>query len=461
MTGAAPTAPGAAPDRVPSRLLVALALACALAPLNSTMIAVALPAIGGELSADIAALTQWLVTSYLLVAIVAQSPAGKLGDLFGHGRMLYAGQLVLALGAATGLLANSVEALAGARVLMAAGGAVMVPSAMAMVRSRLPEHRRGHVFGAFAAVMALAAGIGPTLAGELVARFGWRAIFLAGAMPLVLVAVLAAGATRGEAQPAARPTFDRTGTLLLGVGLTVGVLGIEIHRAIGAALGALGLVVLVGFVRWERRARDPVIDLGLLRCRPYLAGSSVIALQNLAFYGLLFQLPFFFAQAFGAGSIDTGRSLLPLMVMVVVVSPASGWIVQRIGPRRTVLVGAFAGVASVCWLALGRVATLGAALPPLAVLGIGLGLSSAPSQAAAMNAIGAHQSGMAAGLMTTLRYLGGVLGIAILGLVLGSGVDATLSRHRTAMAIFAASFALSVLASLGLPRRRQTINESR
>jgi EmrB/QacA subfamily drug resistance transporter len=454
MTGAGPAAAGPPPGRTPPRLLVALALASALAPLNSTMIAVALPAIGSDLSADIATLTQWLVTSYLLVAIVAQSPAGKLGDRFGHGRMLYAGQLGLALGAVTGLLAHSVEALACARVLMALGGAVMVPSAMALVRSRLAEHQRGHAFGAFAAVIALAAGIGPTLGGELVVRLGWRAIFVAGAAPLAVVAVLAAGTTRGEARPSSRPTFDLAGSLLLGLGLTLAMIGIQIHRAAGAALAALGVVTLLGFVRWERRARDPVIALSLLRCRPLVAGSAVIALQNLAFYGLLFQLPFLFARIFGASSAETGRSLLALMAMVILVSPVSGWISQRIGPRATVLIGAVLGLAGVCWLAFGPAARLGAVLPPLAVFGIGLGLSSAPSQAAAMNAVGEHQGGMAAGLMTTLRYVGGVCGVAVLGLVLGAGADATLSRHRAAMVIFAAALALSALASLGLPRRR-------
>jgi EmrB/QacA subfamily drug resistance transporter len=434
--------------------MIALALASALAPLNSTMIAVALPAIGRDLSADLATLTQWLVTSYLLVAIVGQSPAGKLGDLFGHARTLYAGQLALALGAATGLFASSVEALACARILMAIGGAVMGPSAMALVRSRLPEHRRAHAFGAFAAVMGLAAGIGPTLGGELVARFSWRAIFVASAVPLAVVAVLAAGSTRGDPRPRDRPTFDLLGSLLLGLGLTLGVIGIQTQRAAGAALGALGLVTLVGFVRWERRARDPVIDLTLLRCRPYLAGSAVIALQNLAFYGLLFQLPFFFARVFGASSIETGRSLLALMAMVILLSPVSGWISHRIGPRATVLTGAVFAVAGVSLLAFGPSTTLGAVLPALAMFGIGLGLSSAPSQAAAMNAVAAHQGGMAAGLMTTLRYLGGACGVAVLGLVLRGEADTSLFHHRTAMAIFAASLALSALASLGLPERR-------
>lgn len=437
------------------RLLVALALASALSPLNSTMIAVALPTIGADLPAELTTLTHWLVTSYLLVAIVAQSPAGKLGDLLGHGRMLHAGQLATALGAVGGLLARNLAMLTGARVLMAVGGALMVPSAMALVRSQLPRGARGHAFGAFGAMMALAAALGPTLGGEIVARFGWRAIFLANVPPLALSVLLATGCAKADRRAAGRPTFDLAGTALLGVGLTLVIVGLQLLGVAGAILGALGLVTLAGFRRWERRAREPVIDLTLLSRRAFFAGSAICALQNLALYGLLFQLPFLFALAFDADSADTGRLMLALMAMLVVFSPLSGLCTRRVGARATVLVGSLVATAGLAWLALGSLESAAEVIPPLLVLGTGLGLTNAPSQTAALDAVEAERSGMAAGLMSTMRYLGGVAGIAALGIVLGTGPGATLARHRVTMLVFAAALVASAAASLALPRRER------
>ena len=158
-------------DRSGSRLLAA-ALAAALMPLNSTMIAVALPDISAEFDADPAVVTQALVTSYLVAAIVLQSPAGKLGDRLGHARMVVSGQVLVGAGALLGFLAPSLVSLTVARVLMAAGGAVLVPATVALLRHTLPPERRGRAFGAFGAVMALAAALGPLLGGALVDAFG-------------------------------------------------------------------------------------------------------------------------------------------------------------------------------------------------------------------------------------------------------------------------------------------------
>ena len=181
----------AEPPSLSTREIAALVLSVALVPLNSTMLAVAIPTIAKDLSVASEALTQALVASYLLVGIVFQSPGGKLGDGIGHGRALGLGQLVFAAGAIVGFAGRSMLLLELSRGLMAAGGAVMVPSAFALVRSRAPEKAQARAFGAFGAVMGLAAAVGPLIGGEIVERLGWPYLFAANAPPVLLAALLA------------------------------------------------------------------------------------------------------------------------------------------------------------------------------------------------------------------------------------------------------------------------------
>ena len=181
--------------------LVAACLSASLMPLNSTMIAVAVPDISDEFGRDPALVTQALVTSYLIAAVVLQSPAGKVGDRIGHARMLAIGQVLVAAGALVGFLAPSLGLLIVARMLMAAGGAALVPSTLALLRHELPPERRGRAFGAFGATMALSAALGPVVGGELVQAFGWPSVFAANLPVLGVSVALAAFAGRVATEP--------------------------------------------------------------------------------------------------------------------------------------------------------------------------------------------------------------------------------------------------------------------
>ncbi|HLL54398.1 MAG TPA: MFS transporter, partial [Myxococcaceae bacterium] len=429
--------------RLSTRTVVALALTTALVPLNSTMIAVALPTLGRAFDTGLGTLSQWLVTSYLLVGIVLQSPGGKLGDRWGHRRVLRLGQGVFALGALAGFFARHLALVALARVLMAAAGAVIVPSAMALLRNGMPADRRARAFGLFGAVMSLAAALGPMLGGEVISRLGWSWLFLLNVPFLVLSALMARGEVTPEPEPKAHPAFDVLGSGLLGLGLTMLVLGSRRHGLGTAVLLGGGVIALVLLYGWERRQRDPVLDFHLFRARPFAAGSGIIALQNMAMYGMLFLLPFFFAQRFGEDTGRTGRALLAMMAMMVVGTPLGARISEHLGVRTTAVTGAVLALAGLVLL---RVRTLGAptdALAPLMLLGFGLALASAPSQASAMGAVDKARSGMAAGVMSTMRYLGGVAGIAVLGgLMPQGGAAGTTAQHHAVMTVFAGALLL-------------------
>jgi EmrB/QacA subfamily drug resistance transporter len=445
------------------RTFIAALLAASLMPLNSTMIAVALPDIAREFDRPPGSVTQAVVASYLVAAIVLQSPGGKLGDRLGHWRVFAVGGVLIAAGAVLGLLAPALAALAVARILMAAGGALLVPTTVALIRVELPERRRGRAFGTFGAIMSLAAGVGPVLGGELVAVLGWRSIFLVNLPVLAVSAVLAVTARRPRAPvgESGRQPFDVVGSVLLTAALSAFVLGLEADRT-GRTLALVGACVAlaVPFVWWERRAADPVVAFRLFSDRAFTGGALLVALLNLTLYALLFELPQVLSALLALDAAATGRLLVAMMAAMVVTSPLAGRAVDRVGCRAIAVAGSVVGLGAVGLLAaLPYAAPIDPRLPvALALLGVGIGLATPAAQNATLGAVSREQSGTAAGMSSTMRYLGGVVGVGLLGRLLGQdeGRAAVLGEHRLMLAVFAAALLAGLVCALVLPRRPDT-----
>jgi EmrB/QacA subfamily drug resistance transporter len=389
------------------RRFAGLALAALLAPLNSTIIAVALPSISAAFTASPATVTRWMVTAYLLVTIVAQSPAGKLADLWGASRVLTLGRAMFGLGAVLAALSPSLAVLSAGRVLMAVGGALTIPTVFAFLRRSVSPEKRGRVFGLFGAIMSGAAAAGPILGGVLTERFGWHSIFIVN-VPVVLLSFLLEPPSRRAPQVASRPRFDVAGSVLLA--LTALLMVIAVERA-NVLLGIVSLAALVAFIVQERRASDPVLDMRLFRQRTFAAATAIIGLQNLAMYAMLFLLPFALARG-GSTASQTGRVMLLFTLAMVIASPLGGRASDAVGARIVTCLGAL-------------IAASGAALfvsgdnlfASVILAGAGIGLSTGPAQAAGLSAIPAQQAGVASGVLSTMRYAGGVIGSGIVGLL--------------------------------------------
>jgi MFS family permease len=448
------------------RLIAAVALASGMTPLNSTMLSVALRPIGVAYGHSEAVLTQVLITSYLITSIVMQAPGGKLGDLLGHRRALACGQIAFAVGSVIALLAPSLGVLFVARIAMAAAGAMIVPSAVALLRTELPSELRGRAYGVFGANMALSAAIGPLIGGQLTAAFGWRSLFAVNLM-LVPLSMLLAGRAPPLAAPATPPEealgrrvpFDWRGTLLLALALCALVIGVGRGRDASPLLLGLGFALVAMFVIAEKRHPSPVTDLSLLREPVFLASGGVIALQNLAMYALLFELPATCARVLGATPSQTGPLLVAFMAPVVMLSPVAGRITDAIGARSVSLIGTVLAAAGVGTLLCTPLRSLSALVPGLVIFGVGLAFSGSPAQSAGMSAIPAERSGVAAGMMATMRYLGGVAGTLVLGITLEDpglrdqlpGHSAALAAHQSALLSFTVALVLAVGCAFFLP----------
>jgi MFS family permease len=428
-------------------------------PLNSTMIAVAMPTIAGRFGHSETATTQALVTTYLVAAIALQSPGGKLGDRIGHRRVIAIGQALLAAGAVVGSLAPDLAVLAGSRVLMAAGGALVVPATLALFRLELPEDRRGRAYGAFGALMSLAAGVGPIIGGELVGLFGWRSLFLAN-LPLLAISVVIGMSVRVRHDVLRHEVpFDLAGSVLLTLSLTLLVIGLQVHGATIAVFVLTGAAVLALFTWWEVRVPDPVLAFALFRSLRFTAGTLVVALLNLVMYALLFEVPLVTHALFGLDSAATGRLLIFMMAGVVAASVGAGWLVDHYGPRTIATAGTAACLAALVVMLVNDPSAAADLRFSLLLLGFGIGLANPAAQTASLAGVAERRSGMAAGFSSTMRYLGGIAGVAVLGrlLHLNGSRDAVLHAHHTLLAVFVVVLAVSLALpmALGPVARRQ------
>ena len=437
----------------------ALLIASAQAPLGSTLIAVALPSIGIGIDADLVLITGLLVTGYLVVNVVCQGPAGKISDLVGHSRILWTGIGLYVIGAAFGLVAQGVSLLFVSRGAMAAAGALVVPATLALLRLHVPPGRRGRIFGLFGATMGIAAAGGPALGGEIVSLFGWRAVFLANLPFLALAAILLhlypLPAGRIQTQRSLRGltrSLDFTGIGLLALSLAFLIVASRLDGARFAAVLLAAALAGVVFVGWEAKAAAPIFDPHLFSLPAFSAGTLMIALQNFAMYGLLFQLPQFFSVFRGTMPREIGYMLFVMMIGMVVAAPVGGQLTDRIGARRTALAGSLlllSGMGQLWWL--GSFETPTDAMTALLMFGLGIGLCNAPAQADSMGAVVPGQAGMAAGVSSTMRYLGGILSILVLGTVLGNDAVVSLARHDLMIRLFTVALVLSTLLSRRLP----------
>lgn len=417
-------ASSASSDRSPVRLpsapsdkavLAAVALSGTLLPLNSTMLAVALPDIASGVGGGVAA-SSWLVTSYVVAMATLGPFAGRLGDRLGRRRVLLWGLLAFAAASAAAGLAPSLELLIAARLGQAIAGSLVFPNAMALLRDALPAGRRAAGFGLLGSAIGVAAAVGPALGGVLVGALGWRAIFLVN-VPVVAAALVLSL----RALPGAPPA------------------GACVHTA-GAR------------PRWDWA--QP------LRVPAFGAATAAVGLSNLAMYGTLLAVPVVLAGRPGWSAADAGLALAMMSVAMIAVAPLGGRLADRRGHRLPAAGGlALLTVAAAMLTAMGAGPSAFGLAAALLLGGVGLGLSGAALQTAAIEAVEPRHAGVAAGLYSTGRYSGSIVAALLLAALLGHGaVHAAAFFAVTAVA--AGASALLALRLGGAGEGRAVVGET-
>lgn len=447
-------------------MLVAVALGTMLAPLNSTMIVVALPTILREFEHSLA-WGAWIVIAYLVTMAAGQPLGGSLGDRYGQRRLFQTGLVAFLAASTLAALSPSLVVLIVARTCQAAAGALVVPNGVAMVRWLVPAERQGIAFGRIGAGVAIAATLGAPLGGVLTDTFAWRAMFAANVVLIAPALIVSFRLAKGET-PARVGRFDLRGAALMITALITLALSLTIWRA-GEAPVVLaplfGLVAIAAAVLLRRHVSDhpaPVVRLHLFRQSGYTPASLLALFSNLTMYTVLLSLPVFLTELAGWSSSASGFLLAAMSLQVIIFSPLGGWLADHRGWRYPTIPGSVllaAGALSLVWINTSWDWVV--YLVPLVAIGAGVGLSSAPTQALAVESAPSNAAGQAAGLFSTMTYLGSILGAAVMAAILGDGTP-DIDNFRLLYVAVSIAAILGTLAAARLPAgRSRRVDEQR
>jgi EmrB/QacA subfamily drug resistance transporter len=406
-------------------VLGVMCLSLLLIVMDNTIVNVALPTLQSDLDAGTTEL-QWVVDAYILVFAGLLLTMGSLGDRFGRRGALAIGLSVMGIASILSSFANSADQLIATRALMGAGGAMIMPATLSIITNVFTDRReRAQAIAIWSATAGAAVAIGPVTGGWLLEHFWWGSVFLVN-VPVVVVALVLGQLFVPTSRDPAAPPIDVPGALLSIAGLVVLVWAI-IEGPGGwtdpEILGgfALAAVLLGTFVLWERRTHFPMLDLSFFRNARFSAASAAIMLTFFAMFGSLFLLTQFLQSILGYTPLEAGIRLLPMAGVMMVVSPLSAKVVERIGSKVVVATGL--SVAAVGLIMASRL-TAGASYPEvliaLVVLAAGLALVMPPATESIMGSLPLAKAGVGSAVNDTTRQVGGALGVAVLGSVMSS-----------------------------------------
>lgn len=441
-------------------LLGLTSLGAVLAPLNSTMIAIALPDIRHEFSLSHGAVV-WLVSGYLIAMAVAQPIGGRLGDQIGRERVYRGGLIAFLVFSIAAALAPNFLLLVVLRIAQAIAGAVLMPNGMAMLRTQAPPDQLGRLNGINGAVSTMAAAGGPLIGAAALAIGSWRLLFPL-SIPVVLLALflLQRLETVEEERPP-RTAIDWLGMALFVALLVVVTLQLSAFRggSGGAVMTARWLAagaVAAAFAWRQRVTSSPAAEWRLFRVRSFSGAAAYILFTNLAMYTTLLMIPFFIRDVQGKGSFRSGLLLGAMSVLMAFTAPIGGRIADAYGRRLPAQAGAVLMTAGALALLAGLHSDVSTAYLAacLALIGVGLGFGTGAAQTAAIESAPRSLAGSAAGTSSMMRYAGSILGAGVLAGVLRDSAagHADISTFRFVMMAVAGTAALAAAAATFIHR---------
>ena len=410
-------------DTIPRRRARATLAASCLGMLtlgaNGTAIMAALPTIRDDLGLSAGQL-EWAINAYLIVSAVCIIPGGKAGDRVGSRRVAMAGLALFALASLVVATAWSPAALLGGRALQGLAAALAVPATLAAISAAQAPDRRAGAIGAWAGFLMLGFSLGPLIGGALTHLVGWRVIFWASGAAMLV----ASGGFLGGSAPAPRRrggTLDWAGFVLLAVFMTALVSALHaLPTVTHAPLDFVVLLVLAGgsfvaLLRVERRAPDPLIDLGLFADRGFVRATALgsIAMACILALLLFYNLDAQSRAGLGLTPVGAGLSLLPMSGGLLIFAFAAPALIRRFGPRATLTAGTLAiGLAAAAVAAAASFPVWALLLLALFAIGAGLALPYATAPRLALAALPAAQAGAGSGVINACTFLGGSIGVA-------------------------------------------------
>lgn len=416
-------------DRSPWPALSALCLGFFMILLDTTIVAVANPAILNDLKTDINSVV-WVTSAYLLAYAVPLLITGRLGDKFGPKNLYLIGLVIFTLSSLWCGLSGSIEMLIIARVIQGFGAAMMTPQTMAVITRIFPPDKRGAAMGVWGAVAGVASLVGPIAGGVLVDSLGWEWIFIVNVPIGVIAFVLAVRFV---------PTlethdhhFDFLGIALSAVGMFCLVFGIQEGNSYDWSVGVwsligAGVALLVGFVWYQSKIKtEPLLPLALFKNRNFALANIGISAMGFGITAML--LPFMFYMQAVRGFSPTKSALVfaPMAIITGFLAPAIGKLVDRTHPRYITGTGFLIFSLSLVWTVfiIEPDTPILAYMPPLVLMGVANACIWAPLGATATHDLPQNQAGAGSGIYNTTRQVGSVLGAAAVGALITARLGA-------------------------------------
>ncbi|TIP24451.1 MAG: MFS transporter [Mesorhizobium sp.] len=406
-------------------VLIAAILASALGFIDGSILAIATPAIRVDLGASFAE-AQWISNGYALTLSALILVGGAAGDRFGLRHAFVAGIALFIAASLACAVAPNPPMLIAFRAIQGIGAAIMVPGSLAIIAKAYPKKERGRAIGIWAAASALTTALGPALGGVVLSAFGdgiWRVIFAVN-LPLGLVSIYLLLAKVPADAPTEKRSLDLGGAALatlafgaLAYGLTS--MSAEGEGQMSGPSIAAGAVLLIVFIVFERRQREPMIDLSLFRVGAFTGANVATFFLYFALSANLFYLPMLLIAGWGLSAAEVGFIFLPLSVLIALLSGPVGQWSDRIGPRFPIASGSL--VVAVAFAGLALLACAGihsfwwGVFPLMALMGLGMALVVSPLSTAVMTAVEDKDTGAASGINNAVSRIGGLIAVAAMG----------------------------------------------
>lgn len=401
-----------------SAAALAAGLAAFLTPFMASSVNIAIPSIGREFQANAMTLG-WVATAYILAAAMCLVPFGRLADIHGRKKIFTWGVVLYTAMSLLAAIATSAAALIAFRIFQGVGGAMIFGTSVAILTSVYSPAERGKALGLNVAAVYLGLSLGPILGGFLTQHFGWRSIFLAN-LPLgLLILVVVLLKIRGEWSEAKGEGFDMTGTILYGLSLIFLMVGFSrLPENLGIGLLFGGIIVGILFLQRERKAANPILDVGLFLKNRVFAFSNLAALINYSATAAVgFLLSLYLQYIKGMSPREAGFVLIAQPIVMTIFSPLAGKASDRIDPRVVASSGMAISSAGLFLLTfLNGTTDFAFIVVSLMLLGFGFALFSSPNTNAVMGSVEKRHYGVASAAVGTMRLIGqmGSMGIAMM-----------------------------------------------
>jgi EmrB/QacA subfamily drug resistance transporter len=443
-----------------------LAIAGVSYALLQSLVAPALPDIQHALHTSENSVS-WVLTAYLLTASVATPLIGRLGDMYGKERLLMIVLALLSVGTVISALASSLPLMLVGRVVQGAAGGIF-PLAFGIIRDEFPRERVAAGIGLMSALLGVGGGAGVVLAGPIVDNLSFHYLFWLPLIPIV-AATIAVHLFVPESPIRVPGRVNWVGTALMSVGLAAVLIGVSEtatwHWLSAKTLACIcvGLVLLALWVRSESRSDHPLVDMHMMRIRGVWTTNAVALLLGFGMYASFILLPQFVetraraGYGFGASVTQAGQFLVPTTVAMLVIGSQTGRLERLFGSKPPLLAGGVLSLGAYLLLAAARDARWEVYVAA-GLLGAGIGLAFAAMANLIIENVGPEQTGVATGMNTVTRTVGGSFGgAAVASLLAGSvGVGGYPSAHgyTSAFALCAIALAVGVVVGLAIPQRR-------